>query len=73
MNWYKRSQVIDRELGNRYLPDEEEYAYMSGRDDQYLNKLRRKRNDELWWKDEEKRNARHHKKNERYYTVRGRA
>ena len=35
---------------------------MSGRDDQYLNQLRRKRNDELWWDDEKKRNDRHHKK-----------
>ena len=62
MNWYKKAQVIDRELGDSYLPDEDEYAYMAGKDSNYLNLIKNKEWEKLDWNEEKKRNARHHKK-----------
>jgi hypothetical protein len=32
MNWYKKSRIIDRRLGDPYIPDEEEYTFLTGKD-----------------------------------------
>lgn len=62
MNWYKKSQVRDRQLGDPFIPDEEEYLYMTGRDTEYSDLLQNRNDREDFLNQEEKRNARHHKK-----------
>ena len=56
MNWYKKA-YIDRELGSPYIPDEEEYAYMTGGD---LNVSTS--NEEKAWEKQQKENVIYHEK-----------
>jgi len=61
MHWYKRAQA-NRELGYPYIPDQKEYLYMTGQDDDLYGLLEKERDKETFDKNEIERNVIHHKK-----------
>ncbi len=38
MNWYKKSRLIDRRLGDPNIPDEWEYEFLTGKDPNEVDK-----------------------------------